>query len=307
MTWDPTCSIPEVNCLHNKFSLSLEWRTIVMHMIKNYRVHQQQGPGVLTAQSKVIDTPRGMVEYADRGEGSAVLISHGSFGGFDQGLASVYFLEEFKNRFIAPSRFGYLRSPMPLDATPQAQADVYEALLDRLAIEKVWLIGLSAGGMSALHFAHQFPARCHGLILISAVSRPMTVPAPVRFMVEHVLTNEFLGWLLVTYRPSLVAQSTGDDYTLVAENPPLKEAFLKLAWPEHAPLRRAGMLNDLRQSDSMIGFNYEEIIVPTLLIHGTADPMVPYIQAEQLAARVNGARLLTFQKGGHLSFLNSSG
>ena len=274
-----------------------------MHMIKNYRIHQQQGLGVLTAQSKIIDSPRGMIEYADRGDGSAVLISHGSFGGFDQGLASVYFLEEFKNRFIAPSRFGYLRTPMPLDATPQAQATAYAALLDRLAIEKVWLIGLSAGGMSALHFVRQFPARCHGLILISAVSHPMTVPAPVRFMVEHILTNEFLGWLLVTYLPSLVARSTGDDYTLVADNPLLKETFLKLAWPQHAPLRKAGMLNDLRQSDSMAGFKYEDITVPTLLIHGTGDPMVPFNQTEQLAARIIRARLLTFQKGGHLSFL----
>ena len=274
-----------------------------MHMIKNYRIHKQQGLGALTVQSKIIDTPRGMVEYADHGDGPAVLISHGSFGGFDQGLASIYFLEEFKNRFIAPSRFGYLRTPMPLDATPQAQATAYAALLDRLAIEKVWLIGLSAGGMSALHFALQFPDRCHGLILISAVSHPMTVPSPVRFMVEHVLTNEFLGWFLVTYRPSLVARSTGDDYTLVADNRLLKEAFLKLAWPQYAPLRRAGMLNDLRQSDAMTGFKYEDIIVPMLLIHGTADPMVPFNQAERLAARVKGARLLTFQKGGHLSFL----
>jgi pimeloyl-ACP methyl ester carboxylesterase len=107
----------------------------------------------------------------------------------------------------------------------------------------------------------------------------------------------------VTYWPYLVARSTADDYSLVANNQALKEAFLKLAWPPHAAKRRAGMLNDLRQADALQRYPFEKIAVPTLVIHGTADPFVPFSSAEHLATQVSRAKLLAFQNGGHLSFL----
>jgi hypothetical protein len=55
---------------------------------------------------------------------------------------------------------------MPTDATPEAQARAYVALLDTLFMEMVWQIGLSAGGILALQSARQ----C-GLIMISAVGQ----------------------------------------------------------------------------------------------------------------------------------------
>lgn len=274
-----------------------------MNLIERYRLFQLNGLAALDSGSQVVETSTGIIEYAVQGDGPAVLISHGSFGGYDQGLLSVNFLKNFKARLIAPSRFGYLRTPLPQHPTLQAQARAFAALLDILFIDQVWLIGLSAGGMSALRFALQFPSRCKGLILISAVNqRPVESP-PVRFLVEHVLSNEFLGWFLATYLPSLVAQSTGDDYALVAKNPLIKEVFLNLAWPPLASKRRSGILNDLSQADALLNEPFEKISVSTLIIHGTADPFVPFDSAMQLAARISNAELMAFPQGGHLSFL----
>jgi len=272
-------------------------------MIQRYRTFQREGLANLVLQSQVIKTSSGSIEYALQGEGPVVLVSHGSFGGFDQGLASVYFIKDIKARFVVPSRFGYLQSPLPTDATPYAQAHTYIALLNHLGIEKVWMLGLSAGGMSALEFALQFPHRCLGLIMISAVTaRPVKTP-PIRFMVEHVLTNEFLGWTLATYLPHLVVQSTGDNYSLVAGDPDLKRVFLSLAWSPFAKQRRAGMLNDLFQADHLPDYPFEKIQIPLLGIHGTADPFVPYDTAKHLADSVKDAKLISFENGGHLSFL----
>jgi len=53
-------------------------------------------------------------------------------------------------RVIAMSRFGYLRTPRPADASPEAQADAHICLLDALGITKAVVMGVSAGGPPGL-------------------------------------------------------------------------------------------------------------------------------------------------------------
>ena len=85
--------------------------------IRSAREHLQSGG------SQVIETGCGPVEYATFGEGHPVLVVHGIFGGYDQGLVIARGNVGERFRSIAPSRFGYLRSPLPEDASPAGQAD----------------------------------------------------------------------------------------------------------------------------------------------------------------------------------------
>lgn len=272
-------------------------------MLNRFRAFQSEGLANLLSGSTVIEIARASVEYAIQGQGLPLLVVHGSMGGYDQGLTALYFLRDAGLKLIVPSRFGYLRSSLPADSSTAAQAEVYAALLDALEIEKAWLIGLSAGGLSALHFARHFPQRCRGLIMISAISRRIAQPAGLRFMVEHVLTNDFLGWYLAAHHPRLVARSTGDDYALVKGNPALNAAFLSLAWPALASRRRAGMLNDFQQADQLTEGQLQPLPVPLLVIHGTADRFVPFTSAQTLLAENPQGQKLVFTDGGHLSFL----
>jgi pimeloyl-ACP methyl ester carboxylesterase len=83
---------------------------------------------------------------------------HGIFHNCVGGLLSVRDL--FTDRpVIAPSRFGYLGSSMPVDATPEHQADALVALLDALDIDQVDVSGESAGATSALQLALRHPER----------------------------------------------------------------------------------------------------------------------------------------------------
>ena len=81
-------------------------------------------------RSQVVETDFGPIEYATLGEGYLVLVVHGIFGGFDQGLviARGNVGEEFRS--IVPSRLGYLRTPLPDNASPAGQADAHPCLLD---------------------------------------------------------------------------------------------------------------------------------------------------------------------------------
>src|SRR5574341_2268914 len=72
---------------------------------------------------RVLSTAQGPVEYAEHGSGPPILVLHGAGGGYDQGLFVAEYLVGSGFRFIAPSRFGYLRSLILGDGTPETQAD----------------------------------------------------------------------------------------------------------------------------------------------------------------------------------------
>ena len=91
--------------------------------------HARQG-------SVLVQTRCGPIEYQEVGTGVPLLAVHGSGGGHDQGMAFAAGLAPHGIRVIAMSRFGYLRTPMPADASAAAQADAHVCLLDALGIPK---------------------------------------------------------------------------------------------------------------------------------------------------------------------------
>ena len=115
----------------------------------------------------------------DGGSEEVVLSAHGLYGGYDQAFENV---ESFSSRYriIAPSRFGYLGSSVKGEGTPREQAEAYAELLDRLEIERAFVLGASAGGTPAIRFALDFPERTKGLILYCSAApwneRPARIP-----------------------------------------------------------------------------------------------------------------------------------
>src|SRR5262245_51229467 len=99
----------------------------------------------LAAGSQVIATRHGPIEYTSWGEGPAVLVIHGAGGGYDQGVAIARAFGGDGFRWISPSRFGYLRTPLPADASTAAQADAFADLLDALNIKRVAILAFSGG------------------------------------------------------------------------------------------------------------------------------------------------------------------
>jgi len=111
----------------------------------------------------------GPVEYDEAGTGVPVLVLHGTPGGSDQGLAAARALD-LDARVIAPSRPGYLGTPVTTGRSPAEQADAMVRLLDALDVEDAVVLGTSGGGMAAVELAGRHPARVRGLVLWSAVT-----------------------------------------------------------------------------------------------------------------------------------------
>ena len=249
---------------------------------------------------RVVATACGPVEYAERGEGSAVLDIHGVLGGCDQGilLAAESMGEGF--RVIAPSRVGYLGSPLPTDATPAAQADAFVALLDALELERVPVVAHSAGATSAVQLALRHADRVAGLALISPNAPELELTVPPKPVARALFGSDFAFWLLVRYRHARPESMLGvpEGYELTSEDVRSLRALMDTMLP--ARPRRDGALFDIFVSNPEIDeYPLEEISARTLVVGARDDPLTLYRNIAAMAQRIPGAQLLTLDHGGH--------
>src|SRR5512135_1042953 len=91
-------------------------------MLSSYSADIREARARIASGAKIVDTECGPIQYAVAGEGAPVLVIHGAGGGFDQGLDIGAPLARAGMQVIAVSRFGYLGTPLPRDASPAAQA-----------------------------------------------------------------------------------------------------------------------------------------------------------------------------------------
>jgi pimeloyl-ACP methyl ester carboxylesterase len=257
----------------------------------------------LQAGSQLFKTSSGLIEVALTGQGSAVLISHGSGGGYDMGLWLAGLIGG-QFQYIAPSRFGYLRSPLPPNPTPETQADTYAALLDALHVDSVVIIGLSAGGASALQFALRHAGRCRGIAMLSAVSRPVPpLPPILQAIYPFMLKSDFVPWLFYAAAPHVVFQSNGVSHALLARikhdsgKMLLLDTLYKTTFP--STLRREGMINDMQQLTNFPVASLGQITVPALVVHAVNDPIIPFESGEFSACTIPNAQFLRMEDGGH--------
>ena len=251
----------------------------------------------LEADSVVVQTARGPIEYTSVGAGYPALFLHGTPGGYDQIYAATNLAIERGQpqllRVIAPSRPGYLRTPLSVGATPEQQADAFKALLDELHVDKAVVVGLSGGGPSALRFVLQYPERCAGLVLESAITQKLEEKLSQDGLFERFFQTEFGRWLFGGLFLDSLQRINPADTKVRA----LGEIVLKSTYPYSA--RDAGRLNDGEQFSRLPHWPLEQITCPTLIVHGTADTTVPFAHAQLAHEQIAGSRLEAFEGGDH--------
>jgi pimeloyl-ACP methyl ester carboxylesterase len=262
------------------------------------------------ASPVMVQTRRGAVQCAFLGEGPAVLALHGAMGAFDQALILARTAGVPGYRYVAPSRPGYLGTPISLGRTPAEQADLYRDLLDELGIERAAVMAVSGGGPSALQFAINHPDRCWGLVIISSVCTRVAERLPLAWYVMR-MAARFEPLVAAMQRkaerdperatrrsirdPVVRARTMGDPEA----GPLLRE--LQRSTFDRMPLRMPGTENDVAITRGELSFPLERIKAPLLVVHGTRDSAAPFAQAKILAARVSGAELFAIEGGEHVS------
>jgi pimeloyl-ACP methyl ester carboxylesterase len=230
------------------------------------------------------------IHYWDAGTGRVVLLLHGLGDRKDSWLRV---LQEMSatHRVIVPDQIGFGKSDKPLlDYTVQTYVDFLNEFLHQLNVEKASLVGESLGGWIAALYAVESPSDAHmvpveKLVLVDAAGLAHHGPIPdlnpsTLESMRHVMQLVYYdtSWLddATLHRIFIDKLSLNDGYTVhsLLSNPQL----------------------DSERVDSRLG----NIKAPTLVVWGKQDQLIPVETAERYASGIAGARLVTYDKCGHV-------
>lgn len=256
----------------------------------------------------VMQTKGGLVEYRVEGNGPVVLVLNGGhtncYSPFEH---EEFFLENGYN-LVIPSRPGYGRTPSTSGKTAEESADTLASFLDALKIDNVIVIGISAAGRTALHFAKNYPDRVTKLILESAVTCE-TWPDFKTRIGALLLFNRFcerFTWAVFRqigrFTPYFALK------IMLPSLSSLKFEEIINGWDEKKrravlafllTLRSgAGFLNDINHTFDEL--NLDLITVATLIIASTNDKSVSPQNSIKAAQHIKGAELLMIPAESHL-------
>jgi pimeloyl-ACP methyl ester carboxylesterase len=237
----------------------------------------------------LLETASGPIAYDDRGAGDPiVLLSSGAHDRHDwDGLRE---LLPPRFRSIAMDWPGHGESPLGKGAaTAMRFADVSEELVERLAPGGAIVVGNSVGGFAAARLAIRRPALVRGLVLVDSggfLGRPLQVRAFCALMARPLFLRAIYPWFANRYmRPGSDEDRRVRDLGVATtrQDPGLRavsELWGSFASPEH----------DLRAEAPSIS-------VPTLILWGKRDPVIPLKVGKWLTGKIPGAELVVFDTG----------
>ncbi len=271
-----------------------------------FRSTQQADRARVEGRSTLLASPWGDLEYLAGGTaGPWVLLVHGAGGGYDMGELMGEILLGDGFRWVAPSRFGYLGSALPGDATPDAQADAFAWLLDELGIPEVAVVALSAGGASGLLLALRHPERVSSLTLVSAgVTRVGAADQDAADWkgrtLARLFSRDFPYWAVTSLFETRFLELMGVEREVAQGlTPEEREWVARLVnGMRPASMRAHGALFDNRAP--LPGDRIAGVTAPTLVIHAEDDRLQLHENARFAQETLPSVRLLSFPRGGHL-------
>ncbi len=243
--------------------------------------------------------------YVKAGEGPALLLIHGIGDSSDTWRPVVEELAE-NHTVIAADLLGHGRSEKPrADYTIAGFANGMRDLLSVLEVERATVVGHSLGGGVAAQFTYQFPERCERLVLVGSGGVGRTVSPLLR-----VAAVPGIGALMpiLGLGPVRVASRIGAELLRVFDTALGRDAEEILAVFDALPdteARRA-ILRTLRsgvdwqgQVITMLDRAYLAEGMPTLIVWGRHDAIIPLGHGRLAHAALPGSQLEIFDDAGH--------
>ena len=171
-------------------------------------------------------------------------------------------------------------------------------LLDALGIERAHVVGASMGGMIVQTMAIEHPERLLSMTSIMSTTGhrklPQATPEAMKALTKRPKSME--EEVLVEHGMHLWRTIGSPEYPLSDERlrSDVLGAIRRSTYPQGLPRQLAAIVADGDRRERLKG-----VTVPSLVIHGEADPLVPLPGGEDTAAHIPGARLRTFPGMGH--------
>ncbi len=250
------------------------------------------------------------VMFTIAGQGPPVVLIHGVAGRASQWDRTVEVLAE-NHAVIAPDLLGHGESAKPRgDYSLGAHASGIRDLLVGLNIERASIVGHSLGGGIAMQFAYQFPERCERLVLVSSgglgeevhpLLRAATLPGS-EFVLPLLAHPRVIDMASVVPRAlGRIGLRTGPDLTEMARgyqslsNAEARSAFIHT-------LR--GVIDPTGQRINASDRLYLASKMPSLIVWGDRDRIIPVQHAQPAHQGMPGSRLELFEGSGHFPHLD---
>lgn len=239
------------------------------------------------------------LHYQEKGTGTPLVLIHG-YTSSTYSWKDVFepLSQNFHVVAVDLKGFGFSGKPDG-DYTRRAQASLVAHLLDYLKLEKVWLCGNSMGGEIALNIALANPQRVAGLILIDSagVNVPGSGSLAPRYL-QFPVVGRVLTALALT-SDKLVRQ--GLEKSFYDQTKVTAERVANY----YRPLRtRGGQLAAVRARTQWKLFPIEadlgRITLPTLIIWGSDDRLIPLEAGRKMSLLIKDSRLVIFDNCGHV-------
>jgi pimeloyl-ACP methyl ester carboxylesterase len=245
--------------------------------------------------------------YRSAGNGPLLVLLHGIAGSSATWEEVIPRLSE-RHRVIAPDLLGHGESSKPRgDYSLGAYANAVRDLLGALGEARGTIVGHSLGGGVAMQFAYQFPERCERLVLVASGGLGRELH-PLLRAAALPGAEVVLPWLCVAGRRSVgtVAQALGRLGLRASAD--LEEVWRGFVSLEEPDARRAflhtvrGIIDLGGQRVSAIDRLYLAEELPTLIVWGENDPLIPARHAHDAHASIPGSRLEIFPGAGHFPY-----
>jgi pimeloyl-ACP methyl ester carboxylesterase len=201
-------------------------------------------------------------------------------------------------RVIAPDLRGFGRSSEADGSAismEQYAADLH-ALLDSLNVKQAVIGGLSMGGYVALAFLAQSPDRVKGLILANTRALPDSEEArQTRLTNATRVRAEGVSFLIDAMSPKMLGPTAKPDMTVMVRSIMARQRSNGMA---------SALLGMAARPDRMALLPF--IKVPTLIITGSADALIPPAESEAMHRAITPSTLVTLTDAGHLSNLDKA-
>jgi 3-oxoadipate enol-lactonase len=236
------------------------------------------------------------LNYVRRGSGEPMLLIQGMSG--NHLSWGEPFLTELERDFdlVAYDHRGVGKSSRVTDPFSIADlADDAAAVLGALGWDSAHVVGISMGGMVAQELALRHPQRVRTLTLgctyCGGEGSALTSNEVFAKLSEAMMSGDRDRAIATSFEVN-ISPGYGADQSAYG-------TFYEMATALPTPVPVIMLQAQAVQSHDTLS-RLGEIQVPTLVIHGTVDEMLPYSNAVLIAARIPGARLVTLEEVGHM-------